>query len=172
MIRIFKSLDLKITTDTNLKTVNFLDVILSLQTGTHKPYRKPNDKPMYINIDSNHPPSLIRNIPKAVEKRLLELSSNSRIVKQAADTYSGVLKESGYKDEIHYKDSKQENQGRANSNQQAENGNHRKMSRKRTVIWFNPPYSRSVKTNILMREVLSIAGQTFSKRKRVTQDIQ
>ncbi len=68
-IRLFKSLGLKITTDTNLKTVNFLDLTLSLQTGTHKPYRMPNDKPMYMNVDSNHPPSVIRNIPKAVEKK-------------------------------------------------------------------------------------------------------
>ena len=56
LIQIFQSFGLQITVQTNLKSINFLDINLNLETGIHQPYRKPNDLPMYINAKSNHPP--------------------------------------------------------------------------------------------------------------------
>ena len=54
--RIFKKHGLKISIKANLKVVNFLDVTFNLTDGTYYPcYRKPNDEPLYININSNHP---------------------------------------------------------------------------------------------------------------------
>lgn len=41
---VFKSNGLKITIDTNKKTVNFLDVTFDLTNGSYKPYTKPNNK--------------------------------------------------------------------------------------------------------------------------------
>lgn len=61
--QIFKSFGLKITASINLKSVNFLDVTMNLSTGSHAPYRKPNDEPLYINVNSNHPPSIIKQSP-------------------------------------------------------------------------------------------------------------
>ena len=55
LITIFQNMGLKITVQTNLKSVNYLDVTLNLETGSHQPYRKPNDPPVYVNRDSNHP---------------------------------------------------------------------------------------------------------------------
>lgn len=44
---------------TNQQRTNFLDLAFDHtkgQTkGTYKPYRKPNDNPVYINYSSNHP---------------------------------------------------------------------------------------------------------------------
>ena len=48
---------------TNLKTVNFLDVTFNLCTGKYQPYNKPNNKPTYINVNSNHPPNIIKTLP-------------------------------------------------------------------------------------------------------------
>ena len=56
---IFKELGLHITIDSNLKITNFLDITLNLNNGKHYPYRKPNDRPMYIHKQSNHPPNII-----------------------------------------------------------------------------------------------------------------
>ena len=42
---IFKKLVLKITIETNLKAVNFLDVTVNLRNESYKPHRKPNDNP-------------------------------------------------------------------------------------------------------------------------------
>ena len=34
----------------------------------YKPYHKGNGKPIYINKNSNHPPSILKQLPKYVEK--------------------------------------------------------------------------------------------------------
>ena len=60
----FKNLELKITIEANLKTVDFLDVTLDLRNESYKPYRKPNDNTLYINASSNHPPSILKQLPK------------------------------------------------------------------------------------------------------------
>ena len=46
---IFKKNGLKITIEAN-KTIDYLDVMLNLQTGTHQPYLKPGNTPLYIYI--------------------------------------------------------------------------------------------------------------------------
>ena len=48
-------MSLKITVETNLHVVNFVDVTFELTTGKYKPYGKPKDDPLYINKHSNHP---------------------------------------------------------------------------------------------------------------------
>ena len=48
--RHFKKHGLKITIQTNLKIVNYLDVTFNLSNGSYYPYRKPNNLPQYINI--------------------------------------------------------------------------------------------------------------------------
>ena len=46
----------------------FLDVTFDVSTGKYKPYRKPNDDPLYINKHSNHPPSILRQLPTSINK--------------------------------------------------------------------------------------------------------
>ena len=58
IITLFKNEDLGITIDTNLIETDFLDVTFNLATGKFFPYRKPNNIPFYINVKSNHPPSI------------------------------------------------------------------------------------------------------------------
>ena len=52
------------------KIAHCLDARFSLNDQTYKPYGKPNNKPVYINKQSNHPPNMISDIPKALSKRL------------------------------------------------------------------------------------------------------
>ena len=47
---IFKYIDFKNETVTNLTEVDFLDVTFNLGNNTYRPYRKPNDKLIYIDI--------------------------------------------------------------------------------------------------------------------------
>ena len=58
------------TIHTNLKIVNFLDVTLNFCKGTHESYKKDNDPPIYIHTSSNHPPSITKQIPKSISRRL------------------------------------------------------------------------------------------------------
>ena len=51
-----------------LKVAQFLDIELDLINNTYKPYKKPNQSPMYINVNSNHPPSIIKQIPVTINR--------------------------------------------------------------------------------------------------------
>ena len=51
--QLFANLGLKITVVTGITEVNFLDVTLDLAKENFRPYRKPNDKPLYVNVESN-----------------------------------------------------------------------------------------------------------------------
>ena len=55
LIAVFKDMGLKITIETKLTVVDYLDTTLNLNEGTYMPYRKPLDTPQYINCQSNHP---------------------------------------------------------------------------------------------------------------------
>ena len=63
--RIFKRSHLKISIEQKGLSVNFLDVTLGTD-GSYKPYRKPNGITKYVNKASNHPPSILKNIPDIV----------------------------------------------------------------------------------------------------------
>ena len=75
IIKIFKDIGLSIDIQTNLKEVDFLDVTLNLQNGTYRPYKKANDKLLYIDSLSNHPPQIIKQLPKSISERLSKNSS-------------------------------------------------------------------------------------------------
>ena len=93
-----KLLGFKITIYTNLKIVNFLDVTLNLGKGTYKPYKKDNNTPKkIIHISSNHPPSITKQIPKSISRRLSSHSSNIDIFNNHKHIYDKALKHSGYR---------------------------------------------------------------------------
>ena len=75
--KIFKEdFDLSITSETNLKAVSFLDVTLNLRTGKYQPFNKPDSNPLCINILSNHPTNIIKNLPGNISKRINTLSAD------------------------------------------------------------------------------------------------
>ena len=47
---------------------NYLDITLDLNDGSYRPYRKPNEETKYIHISSDHQPSIIKEIPRSIEK--------------------------------------------------------------------------------------------------------
>ena len=150
--KIFQNQDLKITIVTNIKVVDFLDVTLDLNTRTHKPYNKPNNTPLYINMMSNHPPCVLKNIPLAVQKRLSKNSSTKEIFEAAIPPYQEALKVSGYSHKLEF----EENLNATNANINL------KKNRKRKTTWFNPPYSKSMATN-LGAKFLKLVDKSFPK---------
>ena len=75
-MHVFKECGLSITTKANLKVVSFLEVELHLINCIYRSYRKPNDNPMYIDINSTHPQSIKKQIPQSISKRISKVSSN------------------------------------------------------------------------------------------------
>ena len=68
--KLFKENQLDIVIQCNMKTVNYLDVTLNLENSTYRPYQKENNQIKYINIESNHPLSIIKQLPLSIEARL------------------------------------------------------------------------------------------------------
>ena len=56
VMRIFEEVGLRITIQTILKVADFLDRTFNLDSESSYPYRKPNDRPVYIHSQSNPPP--------------------------------------------------------------------------------------------------------------------
>ena len=71
---IFTSYGLKIKIEAKKKAVNFLHITLNLSDGKYMAYTKPGNTPLYVNRKSNHPPRIIENIPKSINRRLSEIS--------------------------------------------------------------------------------------------------
>ena len=91
----------------NTKAVNFLDVTLDLASESFKPYRKPNDRPLYVHVESNHPQSVIKQIPKGINKRLSSISSSKEHFDRAAPAYQKALDESSHQFNLNKEDPQQ-----------------------------------------------------------------
>ena len=121
-----------------------------LDKKIYKPYRKPNNSPIYIDKNSNHPPNILRQMSKSIAKRIWETSSGEEIFNKSIKIYSKALKESRFTDELKYF-----------PNEVQELGNNNRRKRKRKIIWFNPPCSKNVKTN-LGKVLLKLLKKHFS----------
>ena len=76
IIETLKKYGLTITIKTNLFVVHFLYIQFNLLSGTFKPYRKPNNDPIYVDKDSNHPPQVLKELPNTIGKRILTVWSS------------------------------------------------------------------------------------------------
>ena len=133
LVAIFKSEGLNITTETGIKRTDFLDVLLDLKTGEHRPFRKANNNTRYIDCNSNHPPAVIRALPKMISKRITLLSSSAEIFDQEIGHYRNSLEAAGYKDL---------------TRKLTFSPTNRRRLRRRCITWFNPPWNGEAKLNI------------------------
>ena len=103
-------------------------------------FRKPNKDPMYTNINSNHPSQILKKLPQSINRTLSKYFSLKEVVDKSKMIYEKSLSNSGLKENLIY------HQDNGNKNQ---NKNIEKCQRK--IIWFNTPFSKILKTNILKR---------------------
>ena len=85
-----------------------------------------------------------------INKRLSDLSCNVQEYEKVKPLYKTALNESGYKETLTYTNTT--------------NVNNR--NRARNVIWFNPPYSQSVTTNI-EKAFLKLVKQHFPRGQKL-----
>ena len=143
----FKSLGFSISIRANITAIEFLDIWLDLKNETYKPYRKKNDIPVYIDINSNHPHSIKKQLPCMIQHRLSTLSSSQKIFEAELPIYQDALHKAGYNSKLVYENGPKHTD---------------KRKRHRNVLWFNPPYSQNVKTNIGSK-FLSLIDKHFKK---------
>ena len=76
----------------------------------------------------------IHQLPKVINERLSRNSSNENVLNSSKYPYEKALRDSGYTD-FKLKFNKT-------------SSNHTKRNRQRNIIWFIPPFSRAVSTNV------------------------
>ena len=146
--RIFRDNELRVTIEANKKVVNFLDVNLNLNSGQYLPYMKPNNTQTQVHqhefeSPANHSqehPSRNKYAPiRIIIKRRNFQQLSPYLPKSAIDN-------SRFSYKLHYE---RPSQPKVN-----------KRTRKRNIIWLNPRYDQSVKTNI-GSEFLKILDKCF-----------
>mgnify|MGYP001294396990 CR=1 FL=1 len=148
--KLFKTHGLTIEIQSGMKTTNFLDVTLYLDSSTFRPYRKDNKPPIYIKNSSNHPPHIKKELPRMISKRITQISSNKEIFKEEAPVYNTALENSGFSQKLQYSE-EPVHQGAKN------------RRRKREVLWFNPPWNDAVATNVAAK-FLRLVDKHFGKQ--------
>ena len=143
LYKIFKQSGLSITAECNLQIADFLDVTFDLRTDKYYPYRKDNNQLLYINKQSNHPPTIIKQISSMVSRRISDLSCNKEYFDKAAPAYNNALKFSSFNENIQFTSTPPP-----------------RRNRNRKIMQFNPPYSVTEKTKI-GRIFLSLTDKHF-----------
>ena len=124
MIDLFKQHYLNLEIKCNLKIVDYLDITFDLTTELFKPCNKTNNIPRYVNEKSNHPPSILKEIPKSVSKRISSNSCNEQVFNAAAPFYNDILDKCEYSEELTFEKEQYTHEGR---------------NRGRNMVWYNPP---------------------------------
>ena len=102
--------------------------------------------------NSNHPPQIIKKLPKTINDRLCRNSSNAEIFHASKIEYERALRKSGYKN-VDFK-------------YNLVHKNNNKRSRQRNIIWFNPPFSQAVSTNIA-KQFLDLSDKHFPQNNQL-----
>ena len=153
IIHVFKDNGFSIDIVTNVVEVNFLDVTFNLRNGSYQPYKKPNDDLKCINVFSNHPLQMLKQLTTTFRDRLSRNSSSELIFNESKHQYEDALRKSGFKSKLPYRDSTAPT-------------NKRMISRKRKIVWFNPLYNQNVSTNIA-KIFLKLVDKLFPRTHRL-----
>ena len=148
MDKLFKRYGLNITIEANTRRVCFLDVIMDLDKKDFRPFHKKNSSINYVKKGSNHPPQVLRNLPSGVNKRLISRSANKECFNTEKQPYQEAIYNAGFNFDLHWEEKESEANTVGDSNVDSTHTEQRKRQRRRKVIWFNPPYSDYVATQV------------------------
>ena len=101
-VRVPRLLGLRIQIASNLKIVDFFDFTLNLNNGTFKSFSKNKSAPTNVNIDSNFPRSLLKQIPYVMNQRINRLSLCKITFEETKRIYDESLKNSGFQGRLEY----------------------------------------------------------------------
>ena len=147
LYKLFNEFGFRLDIRTDLKITAYPDVTLNLYSGTVSPFRKRNQDLRYVNRGSNHPTQVSKHVPKDIEHRLSNNSSNKEIFEQSKQEYEEALKNDGYRINLEYRD-------------REEGDTQKRRNRPRKFLWFNPPYKIEVVNN-LGKEFFKLLKRNF-----------
>ena len=136
-------------------------VTLNPLDGSYKPFHEPNSEISHIHRESNHPPSIIKQLPLCVESLLSKLSSDENVFIQAAFVYQEALKRAGYNHKLRYDKRNKYNRNSNNNNDNNNNSSCINDNNNNNKVKFNSN-ENSVNNNNNNNDNL----RTYKKRKR------
>ena len=119
---------------------------LNLSNNTYKPFLKTDQYPFYINVNSNHPKTIIKQVPKAVKLKIRNSSANEKIFQESGKIFKEAHKNSGFSEEFTNQEENIPNDKILYINK--ENKKYSKKNRKRKIIWFNSLFCRLASINV------------------------
>ena len=158
-IQIFKNFGFKIEIKTNPIEGSFLGVAFNLNKGTFRPYQNLNNNLSCMNGFPNHLSNIIKRLPNSINDLLSRKSSIKDTFCNTKEDYQKALDKSGNKSRLLYKES---NSNNTNNKENNSIDNTSSKQRKRKIIWFNPPCSKSIVTNVA-KIFLKLLDKHFSK---------
>ena len=99
---------------------------------------------------------ILRALPKNIAKRISDLSSSGNIFIDAIPVYKKALRKSDFTSDLVYTPKQT---GYCNNNEE-------NKKRRRKIIWFNPPFSKSVKSNT-GKKFLNLIKRHFPKTNKL-----
>ena len=133
IVKVFQKNHLNVTIEANMIQTDFLDINLNLSRGKYWPYRKPNNNPIYIDSQSNHPPNIKKHLPNMIASRISHNACSGEQFLKAAPLYQDALKNSHSDSQLVYQPPEKKS---------------KKRNRKRNILCFNLPYNEQVCTNV------------------------
>ena len=79
-----------------------MDASFNLRNGSYRPYKKPNDELKYINVFSNHPLQILKQLDTTISGRRSRNSSVELIFNESKHQYEDVLSKRGFKIGLRY----------------------------------------------------------------------
>ena len=87
-----------------MKKVNYIDVTLYSNDRSYLPYKIHNEETKYVNLNSDHLPSILKQLTMPIDKGLSTLSSPKFFFEESASYYEQYLSNCGYKEKLNYRD--------------------------------------------------------------------
>ena len=128
LYKLFEEFGFRLDVTIDLKITDYLDVTLNLYSGTVSPFRKRNQDLRNVNMGSSHPIQVFKHVPKGIEQRLSNNSSNKEIFERSKQEYEEALKNDGYRINSEYRN-------------RDESSTQRRRNKPKKILWLNPPYS-------------------------------
>ena len=84
-----------------IKTVLAYFAMMDLEyLKIYQSFRKPNNEPKYIDINSTDPPQILKQLPKSIERKISEISSSKELFDNSKPLYEKPLQDSSFKQKL------------------------------------------------------------------------
>ena len=83
---------------------NYIAVTLNLNHGSYPPCKRSKEEINYIQANSDHLPSILKQLSTSIEKRLSSLPLSKQTFQETTPWYEQYLSKCGYKEKMNYRD--------------------------------------------------------------------